>query len=705
MSYLNSGRINTWAIKEILKRDILDILDHLNGPKIIIWDENVIASISLIIEYQILKDNDVIHMYSLKEQSVPMESAKHIIFIIKPDLNNINSLYFFINSFQKKNFNHKELHLLWVPKNFVLYDEKLKELDLYTIFTSIGNLGADLFPFDSDLISMEILGVYKDLILEYDPFSLYLSGRALNKLLKIHPLLCNTKPKIISKGVAAKKVHELLKDPNFQDANEKINKAFQETLSLSNDLSSKPYSSSASYSSPNTTTLIILDRSVDLLTPLLTQLTYEGLIDEIFGIKGTYLTRVMLPLSRCLLKYFKASQSTKNNQASTSTNPFSDSVDEDDQQIPEGGGIGDSNFANTESENNKAIKTLSLNSRDEIFGETRDKNFNAVGSYLSIKAKNLASQFEERHNVKTVSEVKGFVSKLPYLQNIRSHLTNHTTIAEVIKERIDSDEFRDILKAEQEFLFCVGTDKINTYIEDCIARKESLTKVLRLLCAQSFVNNGLKTKVLEQYSRDIFQTYGYVHMLTLNNLKECKMLVNYIPDSTNKRPFSALVKSYNLIVEKTDEKLPHDFSYVYSIYAPLSVRIVQKILSTNFKETHIANKGMSQKNSSFASLNIEYNKNPFFLEEDNKSINHSSIPDSGSVRSGSVDNNSLDLNESSSYQQNTIIVFMIGGLTLAEISALRFLLKSEESSYDYLIITTEIINGKTWIDYMYEHYL
>ncbi|CAK9293655.1 unnamed protein product [Gordionus sp. m RMFG-2023] len=664
MSYLNSGRINTWAIKEILKRDILDILDHLNGPKIIIWDENVIASISLIIEYQILKDNDVIHMYSLKEQSVPMESAKHIIFIIKPDLNNINSLYFFINSFQKKNFNHKELHLLWVPKNFVLYDEKLKELDLYTIFTSIGNLGADLFPFDSDLISMEILGVYKDLILEYDPFSLYLSGRALNKLLKIHPLLCNTKPKIISKGVAAKKVHELLKDPNFQDANEKINKAFQETLSLSNDLSSKPYSSSASYSSPNTTTLIILDRSVDLLTPLLTQLTYEGLIDEIFGIKGTSL-----------------------------------------KMPSKGGGIGDSNFANTESENNKAIKTLSLNSRDEIFGETRDKNFNAVGSYLSIKAKNLASQFEERHNVKTVSEVKGFVSKLPYLQNIRSHLTNHTTIAEVIKERIDSDEFRDILKAEQEFLFCVGTDKINTYIEDCIARKESLTKVLRLLCAQSFVNNGLKTKVLEQYSRDIFQTYGYVHMLTLNNLKECKMLVNYIPDSTNKRPFSALVKSYNLIVEKTDEKLPHDFSYVYSIYAPLSVRIVQKILSTNFKETHIANKGMSQKNSSFASLNIEYNKNPFFLEEDNKSINHSSIPDSGSVRSGSVDNNSLDLNESSSYQQNTIIVFMIGGLTLAEISALRFLLKSEESSYDYLIITTEIINGKTWIDYMYEHYL
>ena len=32
--------------------------------------------------------------------------------------------------------------------------------------------------------------------------------------------------------------------------------------------------------------LIILDRRVDMITPLLTQLTYEGLIDELIGIKN-----------------------------------------------------------------------------------------------------------------------------------------------------------------------------------------------------------------------------------------------------------------------------------------------------------------------------------------------------------------------------------------------------------------------------------
>jgi hypothetical protein len=32
--------------------------------------------------------------------------------------------------------------------------------------------------------------------------------------------------------------------------------------------------------------LIIIDRKVDMVTPLLTQLTYEGLIDELIGIKN-----------------------------------------------------------------------------------------------------------------------------------------------------------------------------------------------------------------------------------------------------------------------------------------------------------------------------------------------------------------------------------------------------------------------------------
>lgn len=48
-------------------------------------------------------------------------------------------------------------------------------------------------------------------------------------------------------------------------------------------------------------TLLLLDRNVDLLTPLATQLTYEGLIDEIYGITNGQIMDFSLSLCLILL--------------------------------------------------------------------------------------------------------------------------------------------------------------------------------------------------------------------------------------------------------------------------------------------------------------------------------------------------------------------------------------------------------------------
>lgn len=37
---------------------------------------------------------------------------------------------------------------------------------------------------------------------------------------------------------------------------------------------------------PEIDRLLILDRTIDFISPLVTQLTYEGLIDEVFGIRN-----------------------------------------------------------------------------------------------------------------------------------------------------------------------------------------------------------------------------------------------------------------------------------------------------------------------------------------------------------------------------------------------------------------------------------
>lgn len=43
--------------------------------------------------------------------------------------------------------------------------------------------------------------------------------------------------------------------------------------------------------------LVLIDRSVDLMTPMVTQLTFEGLIDELFGIDCCKLIYVIIDIN------------------------------------------------------------------------------------------------------------------------------------------------------------------------------------------------------------------------------------------------------------------------------------------------------------------------------------------------------------------------------------------------------------------------
>ena len=57
---------------------------------------------------------------------------------------------------------------------------------------------------------------------------------------------------------------------------------------------------------PQIDNLMIIDRTVDSLTPLLSQLTYEGLIDELFTInnsQSSQFSRILELLSRAFPKY------------------------------------------------------------------------------------------------------------------------------------------------------------------------------------------------------------------------------------------------------------------------------------------------------------------------------------------------------------------------------------------------------------------
>ncbi|XP_016307390.1 vacuolar protein sorting-associated protein 33A [Sinocyclocheilus anshuiensis] len=585
-SHLFCGRVNLNILREAARKDLREFLDKCSGSKAIVWDEYLTGPFGLIAQYSLLKEHEVEKMFTLKGGRIPSAAVKNIVFFVRPRLELMDIIAENVASEDK--LQPREFHILFVPRRSLLCEQRLKEKGVLNSFTNIDEYILDLIPYDGDLLSMESESSFRECYLENDQTSLYNAAKGLMTLQALY----GTIPQIFGKGECARHVANMM-------------------LRMKRE-----FAGSHTQILPVFDTLLLLDRNVDLLTPLATQLTYEGLIDEIFGITNGY---VKLPPEKFAQK--KQGEGGKD----LPTEP----------------------------------KKLQLNSAEELYAEIRDKNFNAVGVALSKKAKIISAAFEERHNAKTVGEIKQFVSQLPHMQAARGSLANHTSIAELIKDITTSEDFFDSLTVEQEFMTGVDTDKASTYIEDCIAQKDPLIKILRLVCMQSVCNNGLKQKVLDYYKKEILQTYGYKHILTLKNLEKVGLLK---PQSTMRNNYPTIRKTLKLWMEDANEQNPNDISYVYSGYAPLSVRLTQVLARPGWRS----------------------------IEEVLKMLPGPHFEERQQVPTG--------LHKKRQPGENrTTLVFFLGGVTYAEIAALRFLSHVEDSGTEYIIATTKLINGTSWV--------
>uniref|UniRef100_A0A8C7CXE9 Vacuolar protein sorting-associated protein 33A n=1 Tax=Oncorhynchus kisutch TaxID=8019 RepID=A0A8C7CXE9_ONCKI len=621
-AHLSYGRVNLNILREAARKELREFLDKCAGSKAIVWDEYLTGPFGLIAQYSLLKEHEVEKMFTLKGGRLPAADVKNIIFFVRPRLELMDIIAENVIS-EDKMHSPRDFHILFVPRRSMLCEQRLKEQGVLGSFINIDEYILDLIPYDGDLLSMESEGAFRECYLESDQTSLYHTAKGLMTLQALY----GTIPQIFGKGECARHVANMM-------------------LRMKRE-----FAGSQTQILPVFDSLLLLDRNIDLLTPLATQLTYEGLIDEVYGITNGY---AKLPPEK-----FAAQKKQGEVGKDLPTEP----------------------------------KKMQLNSAEELYAEIRDKNFNAIGAALSKKAKIISAAFEERHNAKTVGEIKQFVSQLPHMQAARSSLANHTSIAELIKDitseknslysfsfhvqlttlhssfiylfylyltrQVTSEAFFDNLTVEQEFMTGVDTDKVNTYIEDCIAQKDPLIKILRLVCMQSVCNNGLKQKILDYYKREILQTYGYEHMLTLNNLEKTGLLK---PQTSTRNNYPTIRKTLKLWMEDANEQNPNDISYVYSGYAPLSIRLTQVLARPGWRSIEEVLKMLP---------------GPHFEERQQLPAGLHKKRQQGENR--------------------TTLVFFLGGVTYAEVAALRFLSQMEDGGTEYIIATTKLINGTSWI--------
>lgn len=209
-------------------------------------------------------------------------------------------------------------------------------------------------------------------------------------------------------------------------------------------------------------------------------------------------------------------------------------------------------------------------------------------------------------------------------------------------------------------------------IEELICRGASIEHVLRLLCIESCVGTGLRLKDLEFFKREILQAYGYHHILTLDALEKMLLLLpRTVIQTTNSRTsYSSLRKLLRLIVDEVNEHSPDDISYVYSGYAPLSIRLVQCVIQRHYLQTTSkGGKVMPDTNSSLGSPGWK-GFEEVLRNVKGKTIDEVQRGEDKAVRARMILNGQNE--------KKMTIVFFLGGCTYTEIAALRFIGKQQE---------------------------
>lgn len=500
---------------------------------------------------------------------------------------------------------------------------------------------------EKDLLSLELEDSFSDLYLRKNPTPIFASAKALMLLQKQYGLF----PRILAKGDNAKRLADLLQRMRSED-----------DVNASSDPNGAYLTSFGLTPSSLIENLIIIDRDVDYPTALSTQLTYEGLINENFGID--------------------------NNQTEVDSSILGGAPA---QPLQHNGGTTQAPTAATK-------RKVQLDSSDKMYPSLRDANFATIGPTLNKTARRLQTDQQSMHNKdQSIADLKNTVSKLPSYQAEQASLKIHTSLAEEIMKVTRGDLFSNMLDVQQNLLAGSDPSSMHDNIEELIARDVPLSTILRLLCLESCLSNGIRQRDLDNFKRQILNAYGFQHLITLANLEKMGILapreshrgyLNPISGTAGQTAtdWNAVRKSLKLWVDDVQEADPTDIAYVFSGYAPLSVRLVQCIL----QKTVLYNL-INARQPSSAPTGSGWKGFEDTLAR---------------IRGATVDVTQKGSDADASQARKTLrgskegpkisIVFFLGGVTYAEIAAVRFVSgQLEESSGRKLVIgTTSLMSGE-----------
>lgn len=431
------------------------------------------------------------------------QGGRNRFYITRPDLLSMTWIAQHIqNDPQRDSRSYK---IIFVPRKLETCDFILENEGVYGFVESF-EWNLHLIPLDANLLSLERFDSFRSLYVEKDLTILHSIASSMILLEDIFGSI----PVVHGKGEQARQAWELF-------------------LRLK-DAKKLPPSRSREGGS-GISQMIVFDRTSDLVTPLCSQLTYQGILDDVINIRSGY-----IEISKEI------------------TGKLQDS---------------------------KVV----VNDRDPVFGVIRSLHFSSVPSTLSAITRGLKASYSEGKSLSSIPELKNFVQKLPDLTKRHDSLSVHIKVIEYIINKMKRQEFQRQLFFERAILEAVEKTQITDYIEECIQRQMPYHIPLRLLCLMSTTNNGIKPKYFLTLKRAFLHSYGYKHLVTFSNLFKVGLLQHKEDDQSkgSKGTFKQLSKHLKLVPKdpgSLDVHTSKDMSYVYGgAYKPLSCAVIEHLVN------------------------------------------------------------------------------------------------------------------------------
>ena len=423
-----------------------------------------------------------------------------LIFVIKPINDSIDNVIF-INTMVNGTVKSIDINIIFIPGETPKIIEYLIEMNHINVF-GLYSFSIDILPIDYDLFSLDNDESFREIYIDKNNSSI---EQLANIVLKLEVAFGKIKHKYI-KGNNAKLFFDLL----FNKEEEHNIKSTDETFGM-----------------------IVLDRSVDFITPFLSNLTFEGLVDDCYGInKG---------------------------QIKVKKNLFKGNFKEFDKKI--------------KPEKDMMIYPLTSDING-FYCDLRCFHYQTVLKYLLGLSNRMEEIKKNKNNIKSLSEVGDTAIELQKLVHINSYKQDNMEMIHEIFKIVDED----YQIKENSILQGISQSNSETFYDDCITDKKDLDKILSLMILESLTQNGIENYA--KIKRDILAVYGYQNIFLLRNLETLEWLKEKDKLSLRKifkSNYQQISEKLNLFTEDFFLGKTDSLSYVHQGYCPISLRLIEKV--------------------------------------------------------------------------------------------------------------------------------